>query len=72
MIFMQICIKYREVSEEALREVFDGFPVTFINAMNVTLIQDITANELISALTAMAKGKAPGHDGIPMEFFKHI
>ena len=64
--------KHREVSEKALEEVFDGFPVTFTDAMNVTLIQDITKKELASALTAMAKGKAPGHDGIPMEFFKHL
>lgn len=70
--FYENLYKYREVSEEALREVFEGFPVTFTDAMNVALTQDIMERELASALTAMAKGKAPGHDGIPMEFFKHL
>ena len=70
--FHEDLYKYREVSEEALKEVFEGFPVIFTDVMNVTLTQDITGKKLVSVLTAMAKGKAPGHDKIPMEFFKHL
>ena len=40
--------------------------------MNASLIKVITEIELAAALAAMAKGKAPGHDRIPMKFFKHL
>ena len=60
--------KYRAISEEALVEVFEGFPVTFTDDMIVSIIKRITEKKL----TAMAKGKAPGHDGIPIEFFQEL
>ena len=64
--------RHNEVSEEALREVFEGFPVIFTDEMNVTLTKIIMERELAAAATVMAKGKALGHDGIPMEFFKQL
>lgn len=40
--------------------------------MNVALAKDITQKELSAAVSSMAKGKAPGHDGIPIEFFQKM
>ena len=60
--------KYRAISEEALVEVFEGFPVTFTDDMIVSIIKRITEMNL----TAMGKGKTPGHDGIPIEFFQEL
>ncbi|KAJ3608527.1 hypothetical protein NHX12_025574 [Muraenolepis orangiensis] len=37
-----------------------------------TLGSDITLEELTSAVTQMASGKAPGIDGLPADFFKHF
>jgi hypothetical protein len=37
--------------------------------MNEDLRKEITKKKLFQAVKAMAKGKAPGNDGIPMEFF---
>lgn len=53
--------QHREVSEESLREVFEGFSVTFTDSMNASLTKVITEKKLV----AMAKGKASGHDGFP-------
>lgn len=44
--------------------------MTFINAMNEELIKPFTPLELFKAIKKMARKKAPGHDGIPIEFFK--
>jgi hypothetical protein len=55
-----------------LREVFKGFPNIFTQAMIESLRRDITSRELSAALMAMAKGKAPRHDIIPIEFFQEL
>ena len=39
------------------------------NAMNEDLGKEITERELQLAVNLMIKEKAPGHDGIPVEFF---
>ena len=62
--------KLKGVSEPAIQEILEDLPVTFTDAMNETLEQEITVEELASAIRSMAKGKAPGHDGIPIEFFQ--
>jgi hypothetical protein len=38
--------------------------------MNVLLTKAITEKELLVVVLSMAKGKALGHDGIPIEFFQ--
>lgn len=55
-----------------MREVFEGFPITFNEAMNDIFTQDITHTELGVAVKSMAKEKAPGYDGIPVEFFQQL
>ena len=56
--FYEDLYKHKEVSEGALREVFEGFLITFTDEMNATLTKVITERELAAAVTAMAKGKA--------------
>ena len=51
---------------------FEGFPATFTDDMNVSITKSITENELGAALAVMAKEKAPDHDGIPMEIFQQL
>ena len=53
-------------------EVLEGFPATFTYDMNVTLSKDITERELLATVQSMAKGKAPGHYGIPIELFQKL
>ena len=50
----------------------ERLPATFTNNMNKSLAKDITENELSSAIMSMAKGKAPGHDGILVELFQKL
>jgi hypothetical protein len=33
------------------------------------LTRDLTIKDILDAIKALPKGKAPGHDGVPMEFF---
>jgi hypothetical protein len=49
-------------------EVLEGLPATFACDMNESLSRDITERELSAAFHSMAKGKAPGHDGV---FFRN-
>ena len=44
----------------------------FTNVMNENLSAHIIEEELGKVVKSMAKGKAPGHDGIPMEFFQKL
>jgi len=37
--------------------------------MNLNLIRNLTLSEIHDAIRALPKGKALGHDGVPMEFF---
>jgi hypothetical protein len=36
---------------------------------NASLTRDLVLKEIHNAIKALPKGKAPGHDGVPMEFF---
>ncbi|KAJ3599285.1 hypothetical protein NHX12_033248 [Muraenolepis orangiensis] len=56
---------------EAADELFQGLP-QLSPAESDTLGSDITLEELTSAVTQMASGKAPGIDGLPADFFKHF
>ncbi len=37
--------------------------------LNLSLTRDLALKETLGAISALPKGKAPGHDGVPMEFF---
>ena len=68
--FYKNLYQHKEVAEPVLREVLDDLLVTFMASMNEALSREITEEELAVVIRAMAKGKAPGHDGIPIEFFQ--
>jgi hypothetical protein len=38
--------------------------------MNVDMTKDLTLKEVVGAITALPKGKAPAHNGLPIEFYK--
>lgn len=70
--FYKKLYEHKEVSEEAINEVLDGLLATFTCDMNMTLVKDISESELSAVVSSMAKGKAPGHNGIPIEFFQKM
>ena len=53
-------------------EVFKDFLGIILQATSETLMRDITERELATTVTSLAKGKAPGHDGIPVEVFSQV
>lgn len=50
-------------------QVFESVVVTYICAMNELLFKN-THKEHFTLVDSMAKRKARGHDGIPIEFFQ--
>jgi hypothetical protein len=70
MDFYKELYAHKDVLEEALAMVMEEVPATFTNFMNDALNKKITERELRGAVNSMAKEKAPGHDGIPIEFSK--
>jgi hypothetical protein len=40
--------------------------------MNGELVRDLTLKEILDAIIAMPRGKAPGIDGVPIEFFQEF
>jgi exonuclease III len=69
--FYQNLYRHKDICRVALREVLEDLPATFTDDMNASLSKEITVKEISAAILSMAKGKAPGHDGIPIEFFQH-
>ena len=68
--FYQNLYRHKDISREAMREILEGMPTTFTCDMNTQLSRPLTDKELSGAIMSMAKGKAPSHDGIPIEFFQ--
>jgi hypothetical protein len=54
---------------EAQAECWFSVPEKVTQDTNVSLIKDLTIRDILDAIKALPKGKVPGHDGIPMEFF---
>ncbi len=57
---------------EAQEECWKSVPVKVSPAMNERLIQDLSLKDSTEAIRVLPKGRAPGHDGIPMEFFQEF
>ena len=70
--FYRKLYKHTRISEEAMNEILEDLPATFTCDMNEALSRDITERELSTAILSMAKGKAPGHDEVPIEFFQKL
>lgn len=63
--------KHKETPDADLHKVFEDFSMLITEARNDSLFKDITELELFGVVDSMARGKTPGHDGIPMEFFQY-
>ena len=72
MNFTKKLYQHKEISEETLDEVFEDFPGMISQATSETLMRDITERELATTVISLAKGKAPGHDEIPVEVFSKL
>ena len=68
--FYQSLYQHIDISEEALEEVLRDLPTILTPNMNEALSKEITEEELGGAVREMTKGKAPGFDGVPVEFFQ--
>ena len=55
-----------------MNEVFEGLLDTFICDMNEALSKDITERKQLTTVLSMAKMKALGYDGFPIEFFQKL
>ncbi len=59
-------------TEEAREECWASTPTRVSSETNRDLIKDLTLKEVQDAILAMPKGKAPGWDGIPTEFYQEF
>jgi hypothetical protein len=55
---------------EAQEQCWVSVLVKVMTETNAFLTRNFTFKEIHDAIRALPKGKAPGHDGIPMEFFQ--
>lgn len=58
------------IVEEALDKVFEGFSILITKGVNDSLMNEMTQRDLGVTVMAIAKGKAPEHDGLPIDFFQ--
>lgn len=59
-------------TEEAQVEWWVSVPKKVSLDTNESLTKDFTIKDILEAIQALPKGKAPGHDRIPMEFFHEL
>jgi hypothetical protein len=57
-------------TQEAQARCWDSVPARVTAETNASFIQKLTLDEVLKAIQALPKSKAPGHDGIPIEFFQ--
>jgi len=54
---------------KAQAECWTSVPVKVTQDTNASLTRDFTVRDILDTIKALPKGKAPTHDGVPMEFF---
>ncbi len=59
-------------TSEAREECWASTPTRVSIETNQELTKELTLKEIRDAITAMPKGKTPGCDGIPTEFFQEF
>ena len=57
------------IDGSAASELLDNVSAVLPNDQAALCEGELTAEECFTALTGMARGKAPGLDGLPMEFY---
>lgn len=61
--------RYRAVENPALQQILQYFPCLLTRQERLQLNEPFTVEDVRDALKASPKGKAPGIDGIPVEFY---
>jgi len=71
---MQFRVKFQpiRINEESMKQVLDCVPQTESYGMNTALEAPVYMNELWNAISKGKTHKAPGHDGIGLEFYKAV
>jgi hypothetical protein len=59
-------------TKEAQETCWQSVPRKATPEMNKRLTKDLSSKDVLDAIRALPKGKAPGHDGIPIEFFQEL
>jgi hypothetical protein len=59
-------------AKEAQEECWKSVPTKVTPAANERLVKELSLKDISEAIRALPKGKAPGHDGIPIEFFQEF
>jgi len=54
---------------QAQAKCWTDIPVKVTQDTNASLTRDLTIRDILDAIKTLPKGKALGHDGVPMEFF---
>jgi hypothetical protein len=54
---------------EAQDQCWTSVPIKVLEDTNSHLTRSLQISEIHDTIRALPKGKAPGHDGLPMEFF---
>jgi hypothetical protein len=57
-------------TSEAQERCWESIPTRVTEAMNVDMTRPLSLAEIMEAITSLPKGKALGHNGIPIEFFQ--
>jgi hypothetical protein len=57
---------------EAQADCWKSVPAKVTQVMNERLTRDLSLKNVTDAIKALPKGKAQGHDGVPMEFFQEF
>ncbi len=57
-------------TDEAQELCWASVPVSVTTEVNTLLTRNFTLKDIHDAIRALPKGKAPGHDDFPMEFFQ--
>jgi hypothetical protein len=53
-------------TSEAQERCWENVPTRVTEAMNANMTRPLSLAEITEAITSLPKGKAPGHDGIPI------
>jgi len=59
-------------AKEAQEECWKSVSTKVTPAANERLVKELSLKDISEAIKALPKGKAPGHDGIPIEFFQEF
>ena len=68
--FIGILIESNQHSEEHIRKITNHIATILTKEHNQMLLKNITMEELEESVQSIPNGKAPRHDGFPINFYK--